>query len=221
MFNVIRPVEAPAALARGEYNTHEVVRVLNKMFFGKCYLCERGSIEDVEVEHFEPHMGDEALKFDWHNLFYSCSRCNGIKSSKHKNLLDCTDENIDVFRAIKLRMPSLPDDNIIVEAADASPSIQVKNTVKLLERCYNETNTALRGVSREALVEQIYEYLLAFMQARQLLKHPSTPNSRKQEAIEIIEAMMGVKHPFSAFWRWQYLEDSFLTEEYPELKNNL
>ena len=119
MFNVIRPVEAPAALARGEYNTHEVVKVLNNMFFGKCYLCERGSIEDVEVEHFEPHMGDEALKFDWHNLFYSCSRCNGIKSSKHKNLLDCTDENIDVFRAIRLRMPSLPDDNIIVEATDS------------------------------------------------------------------------------------------------------
>ena len=33
---------------------------------------------------------------------------------------------------------------------------------------------------------------------------------------EGIEAMLGVKHPFSAFWRWQYLNDSFLKQKYPD-----
>lgn len=217
MFNVTRPTEVPASLARGQYNHPDVVSVLKPMFFGKCYLCERGDIEDVEVEHFKPHMGDNTLKFDWDNLFYSCSRCNGIKSSRHTNLLDCTDDNKDVSALVILKMPTAPDDDIIVKAADSNPTEQVVNTVELLKKCYNDINTALRGVSREALVEQIYEYLLTFMNARSLLRRPSVGATKKNDAKEVLEAMMNVEHPFSAFWRWQYLDDSFLTSNYPEL----
>ena len=219
MFNVTRTAEVPEELSRGKYNGIEVVNALKLMFFGKCYLCERGDIQDVEVEHFVPHRGDEGLKFDWHNLFYSCSRCNSIKSSTHVNLLNCTDSEVDVVRAIKLRMSPAIDDDVLVEANEQNPSEQLLNTVELLNQCYNKTNTGLRGVSRESLIEQMYEYLFTFMSARRLLKSPSVGRSKKLEAKEAIEAMLDVSHPFSAFWRWQYLDDSFLREQYPELEN--
>ncbi|MDC3189117.1 HNH endonuclease [Pseudoalteromonas elyakovii] len=221
MFNVNRPEEIPQGLGNGKtYNKPEVVKALKKMFFGKCYLCERSNVEDPEIEHFHSQAGG-GERVSWNNLYYSCSRCNSIKSNGYHDLLDCTDGSIDVAAEIKLRMTVAPDDDVIVEAASSYPNIQVLNTVELLKQCYNSRNTGLRGVSRESLIEQIYEYMFTFIQARKLLKNPSTPDERVSEALGVIEKMMMPKHPFSAFWRWQYLGDSFLLEEYSELREKL
>ena len=88
MFNVTRPIQAPAPLANNCYNHPDVLSALKPMFHGKCYLCERDELHDVEIEHFDPHMGDDTKKYDWDNLFYSCSRCNSLKSNTHTNLLN-------------------------------------------------------------------------------------------------------------------------------------
>ncbi|QWL72376.1 HNH endonuclease [Aeromonas hydrophila] len=217
MFNVIRPVNGPSCLLSGSvYNQSEVVSALKAMFHGKCYLCERNEIQDVEIEHFTPQGGGGG-RMKWNNLFYSCSRCNSIKGHVHLNLLDCTDPHINVSREIRLKIFPTPASDVLVEPTSRSPSIEVNNTVILLELCFNSCNTALRGVSREALVEQIFEHMCTFINARRLLKNPSTGKSIRQDALETIEAMLDVRHPFSAFWRWQYLDDSFLTTNYPEL----
>jgi len=218
MFNVIRPNGIPASLAKRQYNHTDVVSVLKPMFYGKCYLCERDEIQDVEVEHFEPHMSIDAVKFDWNNLYYACSRCNSLKSSTHNGLLDCTDSSISVFREIILKMSVATNDDVIVKASSQTPSDAVAKTVALLNLCYNSTNTALRGVSREVLIEQMYGNMVAFITNRALLKKTSTGRTIKRDAKEGIEAMLETKHPFSAFWRWQYLNDSFLTQTYPELE---
>jgi uncharacterized protein (TIGR02646 family) len=218
MFNVIRPVTVPASLAKKRYNHADVVNVLKLMFHEKCYLCERNEIQDVEVEHFKPHMSVEADKFDWNNLYYSCSRCNSIKGATHKDLLDCTDSSINVFSEIILKMSPATDDDVFVAPSKENPSNEVTKTVELLKLCYNSTNTALRGVSRESLIEQIYSFLVTFITARSLLKKPSTGKSIKNNAEEIIEAMLDDSHPFCAFWRWQYLHDSFLVANYPNLE---
>ena len=220
MFNVIRPIEVPACLDKKVYNHADVVSILKPMFYEKCYLCERDKIQDVEVEHFDPHMKVEAKKFDWNNLFYSCSRCNSLKSSTHKNLLNCADPSVNVFREISFKLLPALNDEVIVKATSKKPSVEETNTVTLLELCYNSENTALRAVSRESLIEQMLEYLFSFIQSRQLLRNPSTGKSIKNDAKEVIEAMLDVKHPFSAFWRWQYLNDNFLTSTYPDLEND-
>lgn len=220
MFNVARPSKVPNSLTKKnkEYNHTDVVSILKPMFHGKCYLCERDEIQDVEIEHFEPHMKVEAIKFDWNNLFYSCSRCNSIKSSTHINLLDCTDSSVNVYDEIICEMPSAPNADVVVKASKAKPSVETSNTVKLLNLCYNSTNTALRGVSREALMEQMFEYYCIFLKARIELTMKSNGKTIKLNAKETIEAMLEEKHPFSACWRRQYLDDSFLTTEYPELR---
>lgn len=217
MFNVIRPKDGPACLLAGTiYNQPDVVEALKKVFHGKCYLCERDEIHDVEIEHFVPQAAGGG-RMDWQNLFYSCSRCNGIKSNRHLNLLDCTDTGINVCRKIRLKAYPTPDSEVLVEPTDTTPSQETLNTVELLKLCYNNSSTALRGVSREALMEQIFDCMCTFINARRLLKNPSTGKTIRQDALETIEAMLKAKHPFSAFWRWQYLDDNFLTTNYPEL----
>jgi len=221
MFNVTRTYPAPDSIARGHYNKEDVLQILKPMFFEKCYLCERDDIQDVEVEHFVPHQSNEALKYDWDNLYYSCSRCNSIKSNSHINLLDCTDSNIDVSKMIRFLIPSVPDGKVTVEATATTPCDKTNNTVALLDACYNLDNTALRGISRETLMEQMWEYFTELLIARQTLRKKNSGKTEKQNAEETIEAMLDVKHPFSIFWRYYYLSDTFLTQNYPNLRIGL
>lgn len=216
MFNVTRTYPEPSCLAKKEYNHPDVVDALRDIFYDKCYLCERANIQDVEIEHLVPHEGNDVLRFQWNNLFYSCSRCNSIKSNKHKDILDCSDGTLDIFNKIRCIMPSIPDGDVCIEAADNG--VQTIKTVDLLKECYNLENTALRGVSRESLIENMYFYYARFMDARMTLKDLSLGRSRKNDAKETIEAMLAVEHPFSIFWRWHYLGDKFLVQKYPDLR---
>ena len=54
------------------------MKQLKKVFFGKCYICEIKPVQDPQVEHLYPHKGNIDKKFDWNNLFYSCSHCNNV-----------------------------------------------------------------------------------------------------------------------------------------------
>ncbi|HIF9530258.1 TPA: HNH endonuclease [Photobacterium damselae] len=217
MFNVIRPIDAPACLSNGStYNQPAVVSALKLVFHDKCYLCERNEIHDVEIEHFVPQAAGGG-RMDWNNLFYSCSRCNGIKSNGYTALLDCTNPAINVSREIRLKAFPTPNSEILVEASSDNPSNETSNTIELLNECYNNSSTALRGVSRETLTEQLFDHMYTFISARRLLKNPSTGRRNKEDALETIEAMLNSRHPFCAFWRWQYLDDKFLTEHYPQL----
>lgn len=217
MFNVIRTYPEPPSIAKNEYNKEDVLKRLRPMFFDKCYLCERDEIQDVEVEHFIPHKKDKALKYNWENLYYSCSRCNSIKSSTHINLLDCANRFYDVGAMIECLMPSTPNGDIKVTATSANPCTQTENMVTLLEACYNLDNTALRKISRENLIEQMWDHYTELLSARQRLYSKRTVPTDKQRAEEIIELMLDVEYPFSIFWRYYYLNDPFLMKNYPQL----
>lgn len=216
MFNVIRTYPGPSCLAKKEYNQPEIVNALRSIFYEKCYLCERTNIQDVEIEHLVPHEGDDALKFQWDNLFYSCSRCNSIKSSKHKDILDCSDNALDIFNEICCIMPSIPDDDVCIEVIGNQP--QAINTAELLKECYNLENTALRMVSREALMNELFDYYYRFLSLRKILKDISEDPEEKKRAEGRMKAMLAVVHPFSIFWRWHYLGDKFLVQKYPDLR---
>jgi hypothetical protein len=217
MFNVTRPLPAPECLSKNQYNTAEVVELLEPMFFGKCYLCEQDALSDPEIEHFDPHENDNVKKFAWNNLYYACSRCNGIKSNGHKNLLDCCDPTIDMCKAIKCIMPSIPDNPIEVTPMINPPSAELTNTVALLSKCYNESNTALRGISRISLSNKIFENYCEFINYRNILKNKKSTAKEKEHAKDRIEAMLKVNFPFAIFWRWHLLSDAFLSKELQDL----
>jgi uncharacterized protein (TIGR02646 family) len=218
MFNTDRPFPAPDCLNDKKYNTEEVVNLLHSMFHGKCYLCEQDELSDPEIEHFDPHEGDVNKKYDWNNLYYACSRCNSIKSTTYKNLLDCCDSNTDVFRAIKCVVASNPDDPINIIAMPFIQNPQTINTtVELLRKCYNENNTALRGITKINLVEKIFNHYTDMLIHRRTLRDKKSTKTDKQHAKESIESMLKVHFPFAVFWRWHVLSDSFLATELEDL----
>lgn len=218
MYKVTRTYPAPESIAKGKYNEVDVLKRLRPMFFEKCYLCERDDIQDVEVEHFIPHQSNAALKYDWNNLYYSCSRCNSIKSNIHLDLLDCANDSVDIGGLIRCLMPSAPSKKVTVKAQSAEPCTQTINTIALLDKCYNLENTALRGISRESLIEQMWDHYTELLYARKILKIKKSAAMDKQRSEQIIAEMLKVTHPFSIFWRNYYLNDAFLIEHYPQLK---
>ncbi|MDR0610162.1 MAG: hypothetical protein LBG58_08645 [Planctomycetaceae bacterium] len=208
MFNVTRHQPGPDCST--DYRSKDVILALKKIFNGKCYLCE-DKVTDPVVEHFIPHEGDPVKKFNWNNLYYACRRCNSIKGVT-TDILDCCDAAINVSDAIKCLCPSVPDNNVVVEAQNCDEKTQ--NTANLLGKCYNEKNTGIRGISREALHEKLFEHYCKFIDDRRKLKNLDSSQQEKESAKEHLTQMKNIAYPFSAFWKWHILSDAFLNEQF-------
>ena len=114
-------LESEAKKVSGSYEQPDVVSRLRKDFHNKCYICELKNLQDPQVEHLLPHKNGKypERKFDWNNLFWSCSHCNGIKNQKkyddgiidcckndpvpHFTLMDCRTFTMAVLLIIPLR----------------------------------------------------------------------------------------------------------------------
>lgn len=112
MFNVSKS-DRPTHWKTKDYRDPIVVEQLRKDFHEKCYICEQKYFPNLNVEHFIPHEGNEALKLDWNNLYYACSRCNSIKNKYFDDMLDCCNADHLVEEWIKIYY-RMPDDDIEV-----------------------------------------------------------------------------------------------------------
>jgi uncharacterized protein (TIGR02646 family) len=219
MFNVIRTQPAPVSLAgQGSYKSLDVIQELQSIFYGKCYLCEQSSLSDPEVEHFQPHGEDPNLKFGWNNLFYSCRRCNGIKSNKHINLLNCTDSKINVFEEIVHYAGNAAVGEVEIKASSDNPSQETVNTIKLLKKCFNEESTALKAVSKESLLERLLDDFNEFMIHRNILANKRSTQKDIALAMDNLSVMCDVDYPFSVFWKWHILNDSTINKKIPTIR---
>ena len=220
MFSVNRTFPAPPSLSnRTSYNSTDVVTILENIFHGKCYLCESADLHDPEVEHFVPHEGDDNKKYDWANLYYACSRCNSIKSNKHKDILDCCSKEISVAKAMQHGMPSTPDDDIKIVARINND--QTKKTAELLHDCFNKRNTGIRSITRSALVESLFEHYTEYLNFRLKIISRKSTQSEINDSKERILNMANKSYPHSIFWQWCILEDNKLLTMYPEFKDHI
>lgn len=217
MFKVIRS-QKPNDWTNQNYRDESVVRVLKQNFYGKCYLCEQKHFGDMNVEHFTPHLGEnEALRVEWSNLYYVCSRCNSIKGSRYTNLLDCCNSDHKVDENIGLLAPSIPNGDILVTnecASDSEFYEAAQNTTTLLNQCYNNNNSGTQGVSRANLVEKISDELGYLYKLRFDLKSnfDRLLDGEKEKIIQQIANMIKPNYPFSSFWRTFIKNDPFLQE---------
>lgn len=217
MFKVIRS-EKPKDWTSKEYSHPLVVKQLRKDFFSKCYLCEQADFSNVNVEHFVPHEGkSEELLITWENLYYSCSHCNGIKGARHKELLDCCNEQHNVDIAILLEAPSTPTGKVIItnSLSPDNPLYELtRNTITLLEQCYNNSNKGPQQVSHEFLIDKIMENHAKLQCLRFELKKDfyRMTQFRKAEIIELISNMLEPSYEFSGFWKTYVKNDPFLSE---------
>ncbi|MBP1085407.1 MULTISPECIES: HNH endonuclease family protein [Pseudomonas] len=210
MFKATRPTSAPKSAHSKNYNTQEIVDALNEIFHGKCYLCERADLTDPEIEHFNPHKDDPIKKYDWLNLYYSCSRCNSIKGAHHVDLLDCCDASINVFSEIKCLMTATTSGEISVTPGSSAPTKQTTNTIALLNECYNSSNTGLRGITRSNMINQLFDLWTDWLTYRKIIVSKSSGTNEIAQAMDKIEPMLQIGFPYSVFWRWHVLEDTML-----------
>lgn len=222
MFNVIRSYPAPNSLALlRSYKEHDVIEALRLMFHDKCYLCEQGSISNPEVEHFVPHNKTAVLKYGWDNLFFSCRRCNGIKSNGHINLLDCTIARNNVSDEIIHYAGNADVGEIIVKPSTQNPTAQVLNTVSLLNKCFNLENTSLRKISKESLMEKILVELNNFRPLRDVLAQRLSSPEEVAASKSSLATMCLENYPFSIFWKWHLINDVILKRRHPNLRQEL
>lgn len=205
MINITKTQPGPPCLEdekaknSGDYKCGNVLELTKNDFLNKCYLCEWKRPHTINVEHFISHQGDVNLKFDWNNLFWSCTHCNNTKLAGYDNILNCTDPNDKVEVWIKYEMDPFPLEDVYLTAMHND--IRVNNTIELLEKIYNGSTTLKKLESsnlRQSLLEEIIKlqkYLLIFY------KDESTPDEITDAKNEIIRNIRR-KSNFTSFKRW-------------------
>ncbi len=165
---------APKSLAKGlSYNEEDVVERLCQDFKNKCYICEAKALTSINVEHLRPHEGNARLKYNWENLYFSCSHCNNTKAALERNtdfknvgILDCTCKNDCVDKCISYRVTTLYDPMRVEIKNEGLPEFadddRVENTIKLLDAVYNGYNTKTKMIEAMNLKKQIVKELVEF-----------------------------------------------------------
>lgn len=212
MFNVKRAPNVPESLLkRVSYSEEDVLNELKTIFHDKCYLCEIKEPTSLNVEHFKAHQGDPDKKFDWSNLFYACGRCNNIKSDRYNNLLDCTNEGVDVFRAVKHLPPHTPyQSRLIIEPMHDDE--KTKETAKLIDEIYNSEKTVNKKITGQYLRKKVFQRYNRFLELVNCYFDEELSREKRDDALGRLRSLVSKNQEFSAFIRWIVLEDEFLFE---------
>lgn len=192
------------AKASGKYNLDDVVTQLHTDFHGKCYLCEQDELQSVEVEHLIPHHGDVDLKFDWNNLFYSCSHCNSVKNRRQyeRDILDCCVNDPET-----MIHQTLNGDR--VEVAPLNQTVAAQNTAALVQDCFELRNHKIRSIESQNKVRALKGTM------NLLCKHlDKLESGSSKRSISVLRGMLNRKYKFAGFTR-TYVRDHL--DKYPDL----
>jgi len=209
MIKVTRTPTPPTSLARqtnGCYRAPDVVTQLHKDFHGKCYLCERNEVQSPEVEHLIAHGGNSTLKYDWNNLFFSCSHCNSVKNQKKfsQNVIDCCNKDPE-----KLIEPSFINNH--VKVVPLNTTVEAITTAELITECFENVNTGIRTLERKVLINSLNATMNVFYKT--LIEYKSNPS---QEILDELSTMLSRTYKFAGFTR-AYVRANLAT--YPALAN--
>ncbi|SHJ74969.1 TIGR02646 family protein [Hymenobacter daecheongensis DSM 21074] len=210
---------APACLAlekvkaNGDYKCDNVLERIKADFKNKCYICECKEPAAINVEHFIPHEGDNDLKFDWNNLFWSCSHCNNTKLARYKNILNCTNSSHDIESKLKYIFKPFPFETVQIIALDDCPEALM--TRDLLVAVYNGT-TRLKMIESANLRNKLLEEIMDFQ--RFLCDYFKDTNTQEDKNYFLIKIRGHIHRGanFTAFKRWIILENQKLKDEFEE-----
>ena len=213
---------APACLeiekkkVNGDYKCGDVLPRLMKDFKNKCYICEQKEPTSINVEHFIPHKGDTELKFNWDNLFWSCSHCNNIKSDKYTNILKCTDINDDVEHKLKYIFKPFPFEKVKIESLDQDD--KTSNTRDLLLKVYNG-HTPLKQIESSNIRNKLLQEIKSFQENLiEYFKDTIDEDDKKYLLIKIKQHLSSGSN-FTSFKRWIIRENKTLYNEFQQYLN--
>lgn len=194
---------------KGTYNTEEVNVALRDTFYGKCYICESKDAAAFQIEHLVPHKGDDDLKYDWNNLFWSCVHCNNTKLDQYDPILDCTREKVDELIAFRKEGYFGIEERWIFEALEERQ--EVSNTVQLLEAVYYGT-TPQKKIEAKILRRKLRIELSKFKEY--VREYEEAEDYEKEDLLCQIKKELKESSSFAAFKRWIIKDNQ---EHYPEL----
>ena len=193
MIRVFKHNKAPASLAkRASWTGDDVIDQLQKDQYGKCYLCERVQITDFQVEHIKSRDNFPALAFEWINLFWSCSYCNGKKSSSFDALLNPAETNVE---SLIYQSFDFPNAKAVFTSVETH-SEQVTCTISLLRRIFNGTNKI-----RTKREQRFYDYVISKITSFQNMVADWLNDNSKEIEDAIIEEL-NAKSEFLGFKFW-------------------
>lgn len=216
MINIEKSTPPPKCLekeknkANGDYKCGDVLERIKNDFFNKCYLCEFKEPPTINVEHFTPHLGNNDLKFDWNNLFWSCGHCNNTKSDRFDNIVNCTNPEHDVENWIKYEMKPFPEEQVKITSLKNDE--MVNNTVRLLVEVYNGT-TPLKRIESSNIRKALLEDILDFQ--KQLLGYVENDEER-EHYLKRIKKHLKKSSAFTAFKRWIIKENPVLRKDFQQ-----
>ncbi len=155
-----RPAPPKPITTENDYRSNPNFAVLADDCYEKCYICECKS-SSLNVEHRIPHKNDKALKYDWGNLFLSCSHCNNIKLDAFENILDPSVYDPEDYLALSLAIDSLVE-KVVVETL--TNDISTVQTADLLEKVYNGGTTAIKEIECTNLRNKVSKCVRDFLQ---------------------------------------------------------
>lgn len=191
------------------YNTPEVNAALHEMFYGKCYICENKESVSFQIEHLRPHKGNINLKYDWNNLFWSCTHCNNLKNAKYEPILDCSQTDVDLKIAFRKKGYFGTDEKYEFTALD--DNIEIRNTIELLYETYYG-HTPQKRLEAANIRRNLRHSLSDFKNL--IREYEEAEDFDKEDLKYTIRAEVGPGAAFAAFKRW-FLWDH--KERYGEL----
>lgn len=200
----------------GTYNTEEVMTALKEMFHSKCYLCEGKEIMSYQIEHLVPHKNNNQLKYDWNNLFLSCTHCNNIKGDKHNPILDCSREDVDKKIAFRKTGYFGTDEKFEFEAVDKGEATY--NTIRLLEEIYYGGTPQKRmeaAMIRQALRKEISAF------KEYVREYNGAEGEEKEDLLCMIKRELSNKSAYTSFKRWLIRDNGKYFPELLELLNTI
>jgi hypothetical protein len=197
----------PAPNISRNYNTLEVLQRLEQDFKNKCYICEQKEATNINIEHFVAHQGDDSLKYDWNNLFLSCSHCNNIKLNNYNNLLNCTISTDEVDIALHYYCKPMPKEYAVFNIE--IPSNEATKTKDLLDKCFNGEHTPQKKLESSNLRSMLLEEIRKFQEL--LFDYEEDEND---SYLIKIKYELSNKSAFTAFKRWMIRDNNYLKNKF-------
>lgn len=185
-------------------NRETLERSLNRDQHGKCYVCERLTGTDYQIDHLRPKsvFGRET---DWGNLFLACGFCNGRKSDGYREIFE--PDKVDIENEIKQEV-DFPNNRAKFTGAHSTPAHE--DTLALLNRIFNGS-AGMRNFREERFFNQFLAKMLGFLDSVNLYKLRPTSETELslRKALSIGEEYLGFKY-------WVIRQDPELSAKFRE-----
>ena len=205
MIQLQKTTIAPDSLTtKKRYDDEDVKALLAKDQYDKCYICERQRTTDFHIGHLHSQKNYPVERYNWENLFFACSYCNGRKSDKLDGIVNPIKEAIEEKIVQKLNYRDNKADFI---TNDTSETIQ--QTIKLLNRIFNGKQSNLRDFNEKAFFRDFSIRMSVFEQA--VNDYLSAPTL---ETKEVVRELLSIEQEFLGFKYWIIKNNPTLFREF-------